>query len=202
MSEKDYLKDIGEIKNLMNRSSRFISLSGLSGIFAGIYAILGAGIAYLFLFPKPGEFLTLHSWDFKLLLILLASVLILSVVTAFLLTSRNAKKNNEKIWDKTTQRLLLNFLIPLVTGGIYIVIKLTSQHYGLTASLMLIFYGLALVNASKYTIGNVKYLGYAEIIVGLICAAMPGYGLWFWLIGFGVLHIVYGSVMYIKEERS
>jgi len=132
----------------------------------------------------------------------LASVLILSVITAYLLTTRRAKRNNEKIWDTTTRRLLINFLIPLVTGGIYIIIKLNSQHYGLTASLMLIFYGLALVNASKYTIGNVKYLGYAEIIIGLICAALPGYGLWFWLLGFGVFHVVYGSIMYLKEQKN
>lgn len=202
MSEKDYLKDISEIKNLMDRSSRFISLSGLSGIFAGIYAIIGAAIAYAYLFPEPGEFLTLHSWNFKLLLALLASVLVLSVVTAYLLTTRRAKNNNEKIWDATTKRLLVNFLIPLVTGGIYIIIKLNSQHYGLTASLMLIFYGLALVNASKYTIGNVKYLGYAQIIIGLICAALPGYGFWFWLLGFGFFHIIYGSLMYLNERKG
>lgn len=202
MSEQDYLKDISEIKNLMNRSSRFISLSGLSGIFAGIYAIIGAAIAYAYLFPKPGEFLTLHSWNFKLLLVLLASVLLLSIITAYLLTTQRAKRNNEKIWDTTTRRLLINFLIPLVTGGIYIIIKLNSQHYGLTASLMLIFYGLALVNASKYTIGNVKYLGYAQIITGLICAALPGYGFWFWLLGFGLFHIIYGSIMYLKEGKS
>lgn len=202
MSEQDYLKDISEIKNLMNRSSRFISLSGLSGIFAGVYAIVGAIIAYIYLFPKPGEYLTMHSLNFKLLLALLASVAILSVITAYLLTTRRAKRNNEKIWNSTTRRLLLNFLIPLITGGIYIIIKLNSQHYGLTASLMLIFYGLALVNASKYTIGNVKYLGYAEIIIGLACAALPGYGLWFWFLGFGVFHIFYGSIMYLKEEKK
>lgn len=202
MSDQDYLKDISEIKNLMNRSSRFISLSGLSGIFAGIYAIIGAAVAYVYLFPAPGEFLTLHSWNFKLLLALLASVALLSIVTAYLLTTRKAKKNKESIWDATTRRLLINFLIPLVTGGIYIIIKLNSQHYGLTASLMLIFYGLALVNASKYTIGNVKYLGYAEITIGLICAALPGYGLWFWLLGFGLFHIIYGSIMYLKEQKN
>ena len=200
MSEQDYLKDISEIKNLMNRSSRFISLSGLSGIFAGIYALIGAAIAYFFLLPE-GEYVVLHSWNFKMLIGLLIAVAVLSVVTAYLLTTRKAKKNNAKIWDATTRRLLLNFLIPLVTGGIYILIKLNSQHYGLTASLMLIFYGLALVNASKYTIGNVKYLGYIEIVAGLTCAAFPGYGFWFWIFGFGVMHIAYGSFMWIQEKK-
>jgi len=201
MGQKDYLKDISEIKQLMNRSSRFISLSGLSGILAGIYAILGAVIAYIYLFPEKGNYLTLHSWNFKMLVILLVSVAILSIITAVLLTSKTAKKNNEKIWDSTTKRLLINFFIPLATGGIYILIKLNSQHYGLTASLMLIFYGLALINASKYTLGNIKYLGYAQIIIGLICAAFPGYGFWFWVLGFGLFHIIYGALMYVQEKK-
>jgi len=201
MSEQDYLKDISEIKDLMNRSSRFISLSGLSGIFAGMYAIIGAVLAYYFFLPE-GDYVVLHSWNFKMLVAVLLAVAVLSVVTAYLLTTQKAKKNKVKIWDATTKRLLLNFLIPLVTGGIYIMIKLNSQHYGLTASLMLIFYGLALVNASKYTIGNVKYLGYVEIIAGLICAVFPGYGFWFWLFGFGLMHIIYGSLMYLQEKKQ
>jgi len=202
MSEQEYLNDIREIKNLMNRSSRFISLSGLSGIFAGIFAIIGALVAYFFIFSNNSETITLHSWNFKLLLITLTLVALFSVVTALLLTTRKAKKNNEKVWDETTKRLLINFLVPLLTGGIYIIIKLNSQHYGLTASLMLIFYGLSLVSASKYTLGNVKYLGYLEIILGLICAALPGFGFWFWVLGFGVLHILYGSLMYLQEKKQ
>ncbi|MCL6272553.1 hypothetical protein M3P19_00955 [Muricauda sp. 2012CJ35-5] len=201
MESKKYLEDITEIKDLMNRSSRFISLSGLSGILAGIYAISGALITYVFFLPK-GDYVVLHSWNFRMIVGILIAVAVLSFVTAYLLTSRKAKRNNESVWDETTKRLLINFLIPLVTGGIYILIKLNSQHYGLTGSLMLIFYGLALVNASKYTIGNIKYLGYTEIIIGLICAAFPGYGFWFWVLGFGVLHIIYGSLIYFKEEKA
>ena len=202
MSEQDYLNDISEIKNLMKRSSRFISLSGLSGIFAGSFAIIGAIIAYYYVFPNSGEPLTLHSWNFKIMLALLTIVAGLSVLTAYIVTTRKAKKNNERIWDETTRRLLFNFAIPLVTGGIYIIIKLNSQHYGLTASLMLIFYGLALISASKYTLGNVKYLGYMEIILGLICAALPGYGFWFWVVGFGILHIVYGTFMHFQDKNT
>jgi len=202
MSEENYLKDISEIKNMMNKSSRFISLSGLSGILAGVYAIIGAIITYSYLLPKNGEYLILDSTNFKMVLILLFSIATLSIVSAILLTFKKAKLNNEQIWDATTKRLLINFLIPLLTGGIYILIKLSSQHYGLTASLMLIFYGLALVNASKYTLGNIKYLGYIEIILGLFCAALPGYGLWFWMIGFGIMHIIYGLFMYIQEKNN
>jgi len=202
MTNKDYLNDIREIKQLMNRSSRFLSLSGLSGILAGIYALIGALIGYLYILPERGDYLTLHSWNFKLMLFLLAAILFLSIATAVFLTTQKAKKNGEKIWDSTTKKLLIAFLIPFITGGIYILIKLNSQHYGLTASLMLIFYGLALVNASKYTLGNVQYLGYVQIILGLACALLPGYGLWFWAAGFGICHIIYGSAMHFQEQKK
>jgi len=202
MESKKYLNDLNEIKDLMNRSSRFISLSGLSGIMAGIYAVIGAVVTYIFLLPEPGTVLTLHSWNFRLIIAILLAVASLSIVTAYLLSSKKAKKNQEKIWGPTTKRLLVSFLVPLLTGGIYILIKLSSQHYGLTGSLMLIFYGLALINASKYTLSDVKYLGYAEIVLGLICAALPGYGFWFWVLGFGILHIIYGSLMYFKEVKA
>ncbi len=201
MSEKEYLDDISQIKDLMNRSSRFLSLSGLSGILAGIYALIGAALVFRYVFPPHDNYINLSSWNFQLMLIILAVVVIASVGTAYLLTQKKAKNNNEKVWDSTALRLLVNFIIPLVVGGIYILIKLQSQHYGLTASLMLIFYGLALVNASKYTVGNVRYLGYAQLILGLFCAAYPGYGFWFWVLGFGVFHIIYGALMYVQDKR-
>ena len=201
MSTEDYLKDITEIKDMMNKSSRFLSLSGLSGIMAGIYALAGAAIAYYLVSQSGRNYLILDGKIFTFILIDLAAVALLSIVTAIILSTQKAKKNNETLWNGTSKRLLSAFLIPLITGGIYILIKIFSNHYGLTGSLMLIFYGLALVNASKYTIGNVKYLGYIEILLGLICAIFPGYGFWFWVLGFGVMHILYGSLIYLKHDR-
>ncbi|MDY8138569.1 hypothetical protein [Aquimarina sp. 2201CG5-10] len=202
MSTEDYLKDITEIKDMMNKSSRFFSLSGLSGILAGIYALIGAAVAYYLVSISGRDYLILDGKIFNYILLDLVIVAFLSVLTGIALSIRKARKNNETLWNGTSRRLLAAFLVPLVTGGIYIIIKIFSNHYGLTGSLMLIFYGLALVNASKYTIGNVKYLGYIEIVLGLICAIYPGYGFWFWVLGFGVMHIVYGSLIYFNENSN
>ncbi|WP_282073975.1 hypothetical protein [Polaribacter atrinae] len=202
MSQEDYLRDISEIKNLMSKSSKFISLSGLSGILAGIYALIGAGYAYWLVAQKGGGILTLDGEVFRLALIDLLLVGAISIGTAIFLTTRKAKKNNEKIWDPLTRRLLFNFIIPLVAGGIYIIVILNQQRYGQTGALMLLFYGLALFNASKFTLGDVKYLGLTQIVLGLLSAILPGYGFWFWVLGFGVMHIVYGVVMYFKYDRK
>ena len=202
MESKNYLEDLSEIKDMMSRSSRFLSLSGLSGILAGVYALVGAALAHIYLLPKRGELLNMDSTEFRLLVGLLLGIALLSLVTAIGLSYRRAQKMGENIWDATTARLLINFAVPMVTGGIYILIKIQSEHYGLTGALMLIFYGLSLVNASKYTLGQVRYLGYIEIALGLLCAALPGYGFWFWTIGFGGMHILYGGLMYIKERQA
>ncbi|AXT58361.1 hypothetical protein D1815_22295 [Aquimarina sp. AD1] len=201
MSTEDYLKDITEIKDMMNKSSRFFSLSGLSGILAGVYAIIGAAIAYYLVSISGIDYVIAEGKIFNYILIDLVAVALLSIITGIILSNRKAKQNNETLWNGTSKRLLTAFLIPLVTGGIFIIIKVYNHHYGLTGSLMLIFYGLALVNASKYTIGNVKYLGYAEIILGLVCSVFPNYGFWFWVLGFGIMHIVYGSLIYLKHDR-
>ena len=202
MSQEDYLRDISEIKNLMSKSSKFISLSGLSGILAGIYALIGAGYAYWYFTKDIIDYVILDENALRIIIIDLLFVGILSVGTAIFLTTRKAKKNDEKIWDPLTRRLLLNFIVPLAAGGIYIIIILNQQRYGQTAALMLLFYGLALFNASKYTLGDVKYLGLTQIFLGLLCAIFPGFGFWFWVIGFGFMHILYGAVMYFKYDRN
>ena len=200
MSDKDYLKDISTIKNLMNKSSRFISLSGLSGILAGIYALIGAALTYYLVTTYSYGTLTLDGWVFRYVFFILFMVAFLSVVTGIYLTTKKAKQNGESIWDGSSKRLLFNFLIPLMAGGLYILIILSQGRYGQTGGLMLIFYGLALVSASKYSIGDIKYLGFTEIILGLTATLYPGYGFWLWVIGFGIMHIIYGTYMHFKYD--
>jgi len=202
MSREDYLKDLSEIKNLMSKSSKFISLNGLSGILAGVYALIGAGYAFWLVSQSGQEYLSLDGTVFRLVILDLLIVGTLSVGTAIFLTTKKASKNDEQIWDSLTKRLLTSFIVPLAAGGIYILIILHQQPYGQTTALMLLFYGLALLNASKYTLGDIKYLGYTQTILGLLCAILPDFGFWFWTLGFGVMHVIYGASMFYKYDRK
>ena len=202
MEDKDYLKDIQDIKQMMAQSSQFISLSGLSGVLAGIYAIAGALIANCIVENNSSFYITLESLTFKYLIATAFTVLLLSVVTAYLLTIRKARKTNENVWNPASKRLLINFSIPLLTGGIFILLLLKNGSYGLIAPVTLLFYGLACVNASKYTLRDLRYLGITQIILGLIATEFSGYSLYFWALGFGVCHIIYGSLMYFKYDKE
>ena len=202
METKDYLKDITDIKNMMAQSTQFISLSGLSGILAGIYALIGAAYVNSLLENDYSEVITLESRTFKLILLTAIIVLLLSITTAYILTKQKAVKIGESVWNSSTKRLLINFSIPLLTGGIFAVLLLRHGVYGLIAPITLIFYGLACVNASKYTLRDVRYLGITEIIIGLFAVEFSGYGLFFWIMGFGICHILYGTIMYFKYDRK
>jgi hypothetical protein len=197
-----YLEDLKDIKDLMNKSTQFISLSGLSGILAGVYALIGGGYVYYIISENNDYYITLESLLFKKILLTAVFVLLASIITAHFQTTNKAKKLGERVWNTTSKRLLINFAIPLITGGVFSVLLLRNGYYGLIAPITLMFYGLACLNASKYTLRDVRYLGITEIILGLIAVEFSGYGLYFWMIGFGLCHILYGSIMYFKYDRK
>jgi len=205
--EKDYIKEISEIRSMMERSSRFLSLSGLSGVMAGIYALAGALVAYLVFGFNPdsitysmtGSTGTLA--DISSVIIVALIILALALGTVVYLSRRNAGRRGEKMWSATTRRLLANMMVPLSTGGVLILIFIVNGLTGLVAPLSMIFYGLALFTASKMTLEEVKFMGIIQIVLGLIAALMIQYSLIIWALGFGVVNIVYGIYMHYKYER-
>jgi hypothetical protein len=205
--EQDYIRDIADIRSMMERSSKFLSLSGWAGIMAGIYALSGAYMAWKFFDFNPAVIIysTIKpgglSSSLTSVIFLAILVLILSIGTASFLSYLKANKRGEKIWNATTRRLLGHIAVPLVTGGLLIVVLVIKGLIGWIAPFTLIFYGLALYNASKFTYSEVKVLGFSEIGLGLISSYYVEYGLFFWALGFGIVHIIYGIYMYYKYER-
>jgi hypothetical protein len=210
MNKETSLQQLGEIHAMMERSSRFISLSGLSGVSAGIIALLGATFVFFFLdfdiryfdidrYFREG-FYGVNKKDVLIIMFAAVLVLVLAVASAIYFTTRRAKKRGLRVWTGTSKLMLVNIAIPLASGGVFSFILLYYKLIFLIAPATLIFYGLALLNGSKYTLPEIQWLGVSEIVLGLIACMFAGYGLIFWMLGFGILHIVYGIVMYKKYE--
>ena len=182
MDRNKAIESVNEIKELMERSSKFVSLSGMTAVLAGVYALAGAYVA--------GQLL--RSEDNREGLIMVASCI---------LSWYKAKKMQQKLFSKLTYRIAWNFSLPLLTGGLFCIALLLHEHYGLVSSVMLLFYGLSLVNVSKFTYSNVAWLGYAFLCLGIADCFFEGHGLMFWTIGFGGFHILYGMLFYLQYER-
>lgn len=203
---------------MMERSSRFISLSGWSGISAGVCALVGAWFANnvirrsrYALDNDLGEsrhrysndnYVTVQDFMGNKLFMIAALTFIAAFISAFIFTYIRSRKNNTPIWGTSARRLLINVSIPMIAGGAYLLKLMHNGAYGVIAPGCLLFYGLALLNGSKYTLGEIRYLGYCEIILGIVSCWFVGWGLYFWAVGFGLLHIVYGAVMLNKYERK
>jgi hypothetical protein len=212
--QQESLAALQDIKKMMEQSSRFVSLSGLSGIAAGICALVASFIGGNIIYTKSGsrilrektangyETLSVGDYMGSSLLQLAIITLLIALSLAFIFTYLRSKKHNIPLWGSSSIRLGINLVIPLIVGGIYIFKLMETNTYGLIAPGCLIFYGLALVNASKYTLSEIRYLGYCQLVLGVINLFFVGYGLYFWAIGFGVLHIVYGAYMWNKYERA
>lgn len=211
-SQESQLHDLKEIRSIMERSTRFLSLSGLSGISAGVIALISAYITHSYLVSEgvrqTFEYTEIYisaekEWDITLNLLLIAGATLgVALLSAFIFTARKAKKEGVKLFEPTAIRLAINMMLPLGSGGIFCLALLYHSEYGLVAPATLLFYGLALFNAGKYTLNDIRYLGLSQIGLGLIASFNVGYGLEFWAVGFGILHIVYGFVMWYKYERG
>ncbi len=205
--EQDYIQDLAEIRSMMERSTKFLSLSGLAGIMAGIYALAGAWIAYNVYSFNPDAIThdTIESGavsaNLPEVIFLAIITLVLAIGTAILLSYRKANKRDEKAWNSTSRRMIVNMAVPLVAGGILIVLLLAKGFIGLMAPFTLLFYGLALYSASKFTYNDLKFLGLIQMALGLTGTWFIEYGLLLWALGFGVIHIVYGIYMHFKYER-
>ena len=211
-AQEDQLAELKQIRNLMERSSRFIGLSGLSGIAAGVCALAGALVLYIYLnaLPFEGDYLNyqkaVHNtrWNmgYRTFLFLDGTLTALcAIISGIYFTMRKANKTGQSIFDKPAFRLLFNMAIPLLTGGVFCIALLYYNLIFLIPASTLVFYGLALVNGSKFTFHEVQYLGFAEIILGLITLFIVNYSIEIWAIGFGVLHIIYGLLMESDNRR-
>ncbi len=201
----EHLENLKEIRSLMERSSKFLSLSGLSGISAGVCALLGAWYAHhkihiegLYLLFDP----TIRQEVVPLLLVDALLVLVGALFFGILFTVRKSRKQGLNVWNSTSKRLLFSMLVPLFAGGIFCLGLLYNGFFWICFPATLVFYGVALVNASKYTVHDTYYLGLGQIILGLISLFLARWNLIFWAMGFGVFHIIYGAVMYFKYDRT
>jgi len=209
-TDQDYRSHLAEIRSMMERSSRFLSLSGLSGIFAGCIATIGGLLAYWYMkdvgFLTGGE--TILSSDVltrqvaRFLFFDGLIVLFLAIASAIFFSWLKARQLGLPVWDFKTRRILLDISVPLVAGGVFSLVILVHHQLYLLAPLTLMFYGLALWHVGHFTFSEVRYLGILEVLTGLVSLFFLRYGLFFWIFGFGILHIIYGSLMFFRYETG
>ncbi|MEZ5015659.1 MAG: hypothetical protein R2800_01295 [Flavipsychrobacter sp.] len=214
-SQEESLQTLSDIKRIMERSARFLSLSGWSGIWAGIVGLISAAIAYSWI----ADLTTADYYNYRAtkgasiragqltgidvqFIALAAITFIVALAGGIYFTWNKTKKQGLKIWNSASKKMLVQIAIPLCAGGVFVLVFLFNGLEMYIAPTSLTFYGLALLNGSKYTLSDIQYLGILEVLLGCISLLVLGHGLIFWAIGFGLLHIIYGVIMWNKYDKK
>ena len=205
MENKDALNTLHEIKELMEKSSRFQAISGWSILIVGLLASVVSAGAWLLLLPHEGMSMGGMLINSPYRTLIASSVALALLVVSFAVVCfgsyRMMKRQGGFEFGRTIRRPLFHFAVPMVVGGLLCLAMLMQGHYGLTSTFMLVFYGLALLNASHYTSRSIALLGYCELVLGVVDCFVVSHAILFWFLGFGLLHIVFGIYFILKSKN-
>ena len=202
---EEQLAAIQEMRDMMDQATRFKSISGLSGILAGIITFVCLYTIYLVTGISPFESEALdRMWlsSSQALILCFISLLIICIGIGFYLAMRNANLSGKSAWDNAAKRLAFSLAIPVFAGGIFSMLLARFGLIAIAAPATLLFYGMGLVSASKYTLDAVRTVGLLFVFLGLLATYFLAYGLLIWTLGFGLLHVIYGFIIYVKYERA
>jgi len=202
MDKKDkHIEDLRAIHNLMERSSIFVNLSGIGAIIVGLCALAGSWFAHRILWQYSLAPYTLT--ELKLSLLTLAAIVFFSALGIYVLfVWLRSRQLKAKFWNATARKISINFGVPFLSGSLVVFHLLTNDYISMVAPVSIIVYGIAVFCASHNSFVESRLLAVLEIALGVVALWFPGQGLWFWMVGFGLLHILYGIVFWFNHERK
>lgn len=193
------IEDLQHIKSIMERSTKFLSLSGWSGIWVGLCGLAASVLLYNWQYAALAAHTPPYEAVHLLLLALITFIVALSGGLYF--TIQKTKKLGSPFLTKVTKRLLLRFCIPLAIGGVLCILLYEKSLLPLTLPITLLFYGLALYSIQEDTVKEIKTMAYIEILLGLFAFYFSAYALFFWALGFGIIHLLYGVILWNKYDK-
>ncbi len=190
----------------MQQNSTSFSSSGWSGILLGIYGLLAVYMVYTMTNSYGDGFEGFAALPIVLLeigiIVLTVITILISLITLRIRAKRRSKKNNRKLWSPFSKKLRFHTLIPLLFFIIVLVIIANKGYYSSITPLLLFLYGIFLLNLSRFSSGNLKYLSIAEIILAVVAYFIYDKEILFLGLGFGIFHIFYGLFTFGKNKKT
>ncbi|MFB3891755.1 MAG: hypothetical protein ACE15C_07000 [Phycisphaerae bacterium] len=224
MDSERAAEELKIIRQLMERPIRCSTMSGYSGILAGCAALAGLAadslICAYYAVGRGGE-----SWQEPITsprvamwtnAVVWGCVFLVALAGTLGLTRLREIRSGMPFWSPVKRKLLRTILPPFVAGA-----GLTSaimyrwyisdgpNEWGLIPPVWMLFYGVACWQVGEFSIRELRYMGAAFIVAGLLTAAFwqahfpglaPGEAPYLTLgATFGGFHIVYGIVVRIRH---
>lgn len=194
MSPFEAEENLRVIRELMERSTKYSTFSGPSGILAGAASIVGCVVTHSLATRPPG------SDSFRIPFLITWSMVILFAIGAdFLLMKRRAARVGKRIVSRLGKQMVFAAGPGLGTGVLLTLYLL--QHNMLTNvyPFWMLSYGIAVCAVGQFSQREVKALGVAFLLAGTLTLLMPGWGLPLMALSFGGFHIIYALLISRKD---
>jgi hypothetical protein len=175
------------IRETMERSQSFTAVSGVGGVLMGLIA-LGA------------TFLAVRSETTEAWVTVWMSAAVLSLGIALVAMTMKARAAGGSLLVGAGRKFAWNLTPPLLVGGLLTVAMTQMGAATLLPGVWLLLYGTGVVTGGAFSVRVVPLMGLAFMLVGAAALFAPAaWGNLFMAGGFGLLHIVFGIVIWRKH---
>ena len=175
------------IRETMERSTSFTAVSGVAGMIMGAVAMVAAVVASTRRTPE--------AW----LLTWLIAALVAGLAALWAMI-RKARASGVSLLSGPGSKFALFFTPPIVVGALLTAALVRVDLLSVLPGAWLLLYGTAVVSGGAFSVRIVPMMGVGFMLVGALALfAPPAWGDEFMAVGFGVLHIVFGLVIWRKH---
>jgi hypothetical protein len=186
------------IRQTMERSTKYSTLSGLSGVLIGLAAIAGVlATNWLTGDAPPGASVYRHP---SALALVWVSVLVMAVAIDFACNKRRAARVGKHVVSPLGAHIVLAALPAFLAGGVLTLFFYQHALLYYVWGVWMLSYGLAISAVGLFSVKPVLALGAAFVLAGAVTLLLPlPYHLYMMALTFGGFHIGYGVVMARKH---
>jgi hypothetical protein len=175
------------IRETMERSQSFTAVSGLGGVLMGLIAL---GATFLALRAE-----TTGAW-----VAVWMGAAALSLSTALAAMTLKARAVGGSLLVGAGKKFAWNLTPPLLVGGVLTLAMTQAGAAELLPGVWLLLYGTGVVTGGAFSVRVVPLMGLTFMLVGAAALFAPAaWGNLFMAGGFGLLHIVFGAVIWRKH---
>ncbi len=184
------------IRKTMEAAGQITAVPGRGLIIAGFLSL--AGVAFnAFITGAPWEAGPHPRWA----LAAWGAILAVSVVVVSFGIYRKSRQTCTPIQPPLLRKLLWSLCPALFAGGLITNLAVQSRHLDWLPVIWLGCYGAAITNGGQVSVAAVRYMGLSFLLAAAGAALSPPEGGLIWLaLGFGWLHLIYGS--YIARRHN
>lgn len=203
MDHEKASEELKVIRQLMERPIRYSTMSGLSGIWAGCAALAGVFADSYFSFRcNQGAVAA-----FCVNALIWGGVFAMAFAGTIVLTRLREVKQGMPAWSAIKKRILLTIGPPFVAGaGLTFAIACPwslgrgAAQWELIPAIWMLFYGVTLWQLGLFSTVEIRTLGWAFIVAGLLSAALLRNSPYLTMgATFGGFHVLYGVVVVLRH---